>query len=546
MDVLLARKIQHKQLLLQVSQKLGDADLGDLKYLCADIVGESALGDVRSSTDLFTLLQYHGHLALGSYNFLSRVLAAIGRHDLASLLPESEESIVECCGGTPPLNNDCELKHRMLLVAVAEKMRREDIVKLMYVTSGKVRVPDNGVKVTGDAIGALQVLAGLEQSNLLCCSSYSVLCDLLQQIGRSDLADLIIGFPRNIQQGFTMKNQALGLMMEVLRNRRKDYIFHRERLGRIMDGNNDVMKFIHSLLLGACVKSLETRVTPNGTGSAIRTLQSAFESQYRFLQYTCTVSDSDSPCMEHKESMNFVNATFDSVSNHKTVESHICPVADSAHQARQFILEVSCEIIGKEKATKVYQLNDRIENGINVCSGYGKHVCCLLSSLASLLSSVSSKQINIDCYRKELTDIFVTHSKYLIGTFPSLAPFIQSGSLEELSKVSLAELSQRTTLPSNLNNSFTGLVAMVTVPSYAILLNLLSTMNGQVNSEEVLGNLVDYVRQSSHFSGIREFVPKCAAALNDHIACFRQDVIELDELCAPLITELINPCREVL
>lgn len=540
MEVTLARKIQHRQLMLKIGQKLGDADLGDLKYLCEDIVGESALGEVNSCTDLFTLLQYHGHLGPGSYNFMSRGLISIGRHDLALMLPESEESFtIECSGDALPSKSDCELKHRMMLVAVADRMRREDIVKLLYVTSGRVRVADNGVKVTGDAIGALQVLAGLEESNLLCCSSYSVLCDLLQQIGRSDLADLIIGFPRNIPQGFTVKNQTLGLMMEVLRSRRKDYIFHRERLGRIMDGNNEVMRAIHSLVLGVCVNSLETRCAPTSTHSTMRLIQSAFESQHRFLQ--CTVSNSDCKYMEHKASVNFVNNTFDSVSDHKTVESHICPVADSAHQTRKFILEISCEIIGKEKATKVHQLNDRIENGINICSGYAKHVSCLLSSLAGLLSSASKKQINIDCYEKQLMEILVRHRNYLIGTFPSLAPHIQSGSLDDLSKISQAELS---TLP--LNNPFSGLVAMVSVPSYAILLNLLSSLNGHVNSEEVLGNLVDYVRLSSHFSGILEFVPKCATALSSHIACFRQDIIELDDLCAPLITELINPCREVL
>lgn len=540
MEVSLARKIQHRQLMLKVSQRLGEADLGDLKYLCADIVGESALGDVKTPTDLCTLLQYHGHLGPGTYDFLSRALSSIGRDDLASMLPESEESTFECCAALPT-KNDCELKHRMMLVAVADRMRQEDIVKLMYVTAGKIRAADNGAKVTGDAIGALQVLAGLEESNLLCCSSYSVLCDLLQQIGRSDLADLVVGFPRNVPQSFSVKNQALGLMMEVLRSRRKEYIFHQERLDKIVDGSQEVMEAIHSMLLGVCVSSLKTRSAPTCTRSTIRSIQSAFESQYRFLQCTCTVSNSNS--IKHKESVSFVNSTLVGASNHTSTESHVCPVADSAHQTRKFILEVSCEIIGKAKATKVHQLNDRIENGINVCSGFAKHVSCLLSHLASLLSSASQKQIDIDCYRKELMDIFESHRSYLVGTFPSLGPYINSGSLDEISQ---AELATTTLLPSTLNQSFSGLVSMVTVPSYAILLNLLSTLNGSVNSEEVLGNLVDYVRLPTHFSGIQEFIPRTAAALSDDIASFRKDIIELDDLCAPLITELINPCKEVL
>lgn len=542
MEVALAKKLQHRQLMLQISHGLSGSDLGDLKYLCGDVIAEAALEEVKTATDLFTLLQYHGQLSPGCYSFMSIALSSIGRNDLASELPAAKEnSFGSHCDILP--KNDCKLKHRMMLVAVADRMRREDIIKLMFVTSGRVGVSD---EVTNDAIGALQVLAGLEESNLLCCSGYSDLCDLLQQIGRSDLADLVVGFPRSsLQAGFTMQNQALGLMMEVLRNKRRVYVFHQEKLGKMKDGNHKVIGDIHSMLQGICEKGLSSRNAECCTPSTMRALQSAFDSQYQFLE--CIVSGLDSHHPKHKDSFNFVNNAFGRAGNHKTMESHVCPVAESAHQTRRFILEVSSEIIGKEKATEVHQLNDKIENGINICSGYGKHVISLLSGLANLLSSVSEKKIRIDSCGTELMDIFTSHKKYLVGTFPTLAPHIQSVEcLEDFSKISQTELPKLTTLPSTVEGTMKGLVAMVMVPSYAILLNLLCSLTRHVNSEEVLGDLVTYVRHSSHVPGSKEFVQRCASALYNHVACFQQDIMKLDDLCTPLITELINPNKGVL
>lgn len=543
----LAKKVQHRQLMLKVSHGLSDADLDDLKYMCGDIVGEAALEDVKSAVDLFTLLQYHGYLGPSCYNFLSKGLSSIGRNDLASMLPEEDvlvESYAGHCAGLP--RSDCMLQHRMMLVAVADRMRREDIIKLLFVASGKVKVHDAGARVTDDAIGALQVLAGLEESSLLCCSGYSNLCDLLQQIGRSDLADLVVGFPRSVPKGFSMPSQALGLMIEVLRNKRKVYVYHQEKLGQMKEGNLEVIEEVHSVLLRICKQGLSARNPDNSCKtSTVKSLQHAFNSQYQFLQ--CIFSESSDGPLKHMESFDFVNDAFGRAGNHKTVESHACPVAESAHQTRRFILEISCEIVGKEKATKVHQLNEKIENGINICSGYGKHVSSLLSSMASLLSSASEKDIASEGYRTELMNIFLRHKNYLMGTFPLLAPHIQSiECLEDLSKIPLTELTQLITSPANLDSTLKGLVPMVTVPSYAILLNLLCSSCGYVNSKEVLQNLVDYLHLPGHIAGAKEFVEKCAAALYNHVANFRQGIMDLDELCAPLITQLINPNRKLL
>ena len=442
MDVTLARKIEHRQLMLKVSHDLSEADFDDLKYLCGDIIAKP-LEAVTCATRLFELLQYHGQLGPGCYNFLGKALSSIGRKDLASLLPQDEKLIEYYKFDGFPMSSECKLKHRMALVAVADRLRKEDIIKLLFVTSGKVKVREKSAEVTDDAIGALQVLAGLEESSLLCCSSYSNLCDLLQQIGRRDLADLVMGFPSGVPQAFTMHNQAFALMIEVLRNKRKSYLFHLEKLSQMKDGNHKIVQEIHSMLLSICEQHLSSRNPESScTSSAVRSLQHAFDSQYQFLQ--CILAEhSDGRPLKHMESFNFVNDAFGRIIDHKNMETLVCPLADSAHQTRRFILEVSCEVIGKEKVTKVHQLNEKIEKGINICSGYGRHISSLLSCLAGLLSSVAEKRVTIDNYQMDLMDIFKRHKNYLMGTFPKLAPRIQSVEcLDDLSKISQTELLQ--------------------------------------------------------------------------------------------------------
>jgi hypothetical protein len=536
MEVVLDKEIRHRQLMLKVSHGLGDFDLEELKYFCGVIIGEAALEEVKSAIGLFKLLQYHGKLGPSSYNFLKTALSSIQRKDLAMILPKEEKS-VECsslqCDGVT--GSECEQKkYRMMLVAVADRMRRKDIIKLMFLTSSKVKLHDGSARVTDDAIGALQVLAGLEKSSPLCSSSYSSLSDYLQQIGRHDLAEFVMGFPASVPQSFTAQRQALGLMMEVLRNRRKMYIVHHEKLSQLRNGNQEMVKEIHSILLGICEESLRARTV--GGNCAIGMLQQAFHSQYQFQQ--CTLEHSGGRHLKHMERFDFMNDVFHMAQDHETPESRACQMAESAQHTRTFIFDIACEIIGKEKSTKVYQLNEKIENGIDICSGYGQHISSLLSCLASLLSSARERT---DQYRTEFMDIFINHKNYLMGAFPMLATCIQS--VECLADISKIPRTVLTTLPATLPaGMFRGHLAMVMVPSYAILLNLLHGPGGQYcDTEEVLQHLLQYLNLPDHITGTKEFIERCATAMCNHLETFQQEIMDLDKLCAPLITELIKP-----
>lgn len=518
--------------MIRISQGLDGSDLNDLKYLCGAVAPESALENVETSTDLFTLLQYHGSLGPGCYDFIKTSLLSIGRNDLASILPNSQENDVQYRCDVQPKDYS-PVKHRSMLVTIADRLRREDIVKLVYISTGKVKISDSTGQLGDSVLAALQILAGFEEANLLQCGSYSVLGDLLRQIGRCDLADFVVGFPRYVLPGFTMKGQALTFKMKVLLNKKSVYFFHNEMLGAIKSGDNDALQHIHSAVLEVCESGLDSRCEQSRMSCTnnIQLLRNAFDSQYKFLQ--CVISNHMH--LKHKQMFLFVNKAFD---DDEVTGPYPCPVAETAHQVRRYVLEVSCEIIGKEKATKVHQLNHKIECGINICSRFAKHIFSLLSTLANLLSAVSLKTSKKD-YKTELLDIIVNHKIYITAAFPSLLPYVKSEILQDVLKV-LQEPS--ISMPECISKEveFSGVIAMIVIPAYSILLNLFGSLSGHtIDPEEILRKLAEYVHSANHIAGSKEYVTKCAAALYDAISCFKHDIIELDDLCAPLIRQLV-------
>lgn len=267
--------------MVRISQKLSDRDLKELKFLCGDIVSESALDEVTTPTDLFKVLQYYGHLSPESYEFMRRCLLSIGRNDLAFMLPNPQAKTSECYHIIQP-KKLCELQHRMMLVSIADRLRRQDILKLVYLNIGEI-IKSLEFPID-DAITALQAFAGLEDSHSLSCGNYSVLCDVLRLIGRCDLADYVAGLPRNVPTGFTTKGQAFSLKMQILCQRKEIYVLHQKKLCSLKEGCSDLVCYIHSVLHTVCIKGLSNR---SGNVSSIESIQSAFDRQLSFFSVFC-------------------------------------------------------------------------------------------------------------------------------------------------------------------------------------------------------------------------------------------------------------------
>lgn len=246
----------------------------------------------------------------------------------------------------------------------------------------------------------------------------------------------------------------------------------------------------------------------------------------------------DHEYLKLKQKFDFINVPF-GYDDDRTEEGYPCAVAESAHQIRNFILEVSCEVIGKDKVIEVHQLNRKIEHGINICSGYAKHISSLLTCLASLLTSADRKEVNLQSYRKELTEVIVTNKIYLLAALPLLTPYIQTENL--MSVLRFLEVEWDIQRDTTNDIKFNGLVAMVVIPSYAILLNLSSILSGcTVDVSKLIGKIMEYVHHGDHLVESGEFVQKCASTLYNEISSFTQQILKLDDLCAPVLNELIS------
>ena len=509
------QKIQHRLLMVRIGQSLSSSDLSDLKYLCGDILAESAIGNVQTATDLFKLLEYNGFLGPDYYAFIKEGFMSMGRNDLANLLPNPLEKNVKDCHSQdkPKTYQETQYYHRNMLVSIAGKMRSEDISKLIYVSTGRV----SAIHDADSTSVSLNVFALLEEAKMISSGNYTLLSDFLHQIGRHDLADFLLNLPGRVPSGFSMKRQALSLKMECLNRRKCVYRFYREKLIKMTQGDYILIHQIHSVGIENSIKALGHSEQINK--STFNEIPKAFNALKILIQSIGLESDQFLKLLQ--ENIGFLD------------KSYPCPLADAAHQSRLFILKVSCELLGKEKVKQVHQLNGRIEHLIDISCEVTDHIYSLLTNLASVLRSVPEKGPDRETFRKDLIKIYVGHKKYIIALFPKLSPFISVENLKEFKEIfKVEELDTSMSLAA-----FNGIG---TVPAYSILLNALASLTGfTVNSEEVLRKITSYLQDEDHDS-FGDFIQRFSGILQESITSFTEDIIELDGLCAPLIRELVS------
>lgn len=74
--------IQWNAVLLEVSNKLSDEQLNQLKFLCRDTIGKRELEKIDTGIKLFTILLERGKLGADNKDYLCQLLSKIQRQDL--------------------------------------------------------------------------------------------------------------------------------------------------------------------------------------------------------------------------------------------------------------------------------------------------------------------------------------------------------------------------------------------------------------------------------------------------------------------------------
>ncbi|KAM4617570.1 FAS-associated death domain protein [Discoglossus pictus] len=85
--------MDHLLLMLHsISTKLDETELGNLKFLCREIIGKRKLESIKSTNDLFTCLIELTEISDKNLDFLKKLLKGIKRQDLVQEVGEFQEN----------------------------------------------------------------------------------------------------------------------------------------------------------------------------------------------------------------------------------------------------------------------------------------------------------------------------------------------------------------------------------------------------------------------------------------------------------------------
>lgn len=189
---------EHYAQLIKISRMLSKDDLKNLIFACGDVLPTAAANKVTAGTDLFRELKQRGCLSPSNYDYLKEQLVAIGRDDLAFMLPDpvnvsdgekdgryspAEVNIPAhlraCTEGT----SDAAYSYRMLLLRLSEQITNEEAQKLAFAMCPEL---------CDESVDAFRLICYLSNNrNITSAGFLKTLSSTLIVIGRTDLAQFL-------------------------------------------------------------------------------------------------------------------------------------------------------------------------------------------------------------------------------------------------------------------------------------------------------------------------------------------------------------------
>lgn len=170
-------KIKHRQVLNTLSQRLSREDLEQMVYICEGVIPESTAEGINTGIYLFRELEHRTYLGPGSYEFLKELLINIGRNDLASTLPSTNNEKMMTSSVCKP--TVCSTSgRRLVLLNISSELRKEDVKKMAFLCSSNTKE-------------GLSLMEHLESEGKISNDNYDYLADCLSEIGRQDLLQLL-------------------------------------------------------------------------------------------------------------------------------------------------------------------------------------------------------------------------------------------------------------------------------------------------------------------------------------------------------------------
>ena len=486
-DFVFSMTSEYYTLLTRLSQRLSKDDLNSLVFSCGNILPPSTAEKITTSYHLFQELKQRGHLGPVNYDYLRKQLVLVGRHDLASMLPDQFEilfgrSSVRSkdpfgCFASPSapdtdLVNVSMLKYfhpntesRMLLMHLSEQLKSEDAMKLaflMYPTHSQVTALDFAEHIEREG--------GLNSVDVV-----NRLSSCLEVVGRVDLAQVLhsLKTPQVLLASFSTSQQQLSLKMRLLlHSKHQSYDFHMKALRKVETDSEVRMKLLNPIIqriqqsfeestILARAKNLETAILSNSTSHKIDldsliniSLLKALEvdNAYRnAMQVICVANSKDVPIEELCDLTERLQKSYKSFGSimdilnwnsvirgelKETIERHRSPFGTSADLACQYILELSQEI---SQCSEIYREKQKIDHHLRALHSV-YYSCChyiiVIQWLASLLcfstSFNSAVQLNLCKYKETLWHIVQQRNDDIMQSYSCIAKIIGPDVLEKL------------------------------------------------------------------------------------------------------------------
>ena len=429
---------EYYSLLTELSQRISRDDLHNLVFSCECILPPSSAEKITTGIHLFRELKQRGYLGPANYDYLRKQLVLVGRHDLASMLPDQFEilfgqSTVQDKGyfgcfisPTGPDSNpenvvllksfDPNTESRMLLMHLSQQLTFEDTKKLAF-----LMYPTHELVTALDFIECLEREGGLNSIELV-----TQLSSCLEVVGRIDLAQLLQSLKApQVVASLSTPQQQLNLKMRLfIHSKQQSYDFHMKALKKIETDNVVRMKLLGPIVerirpslqeanIEVLARSLETASHHRDLDSLIETslvevskIDKAYTNAMRIV---CVANCEDIPIdkvcditEQLHESYESFNSMMDVLNWNSVIRDELkeavelrkSPFGTSAEVACQYIFELSQEI---GRCDKIHQEKEKLDRYLQALYGVYYSVCyyiIIIQWLASLFcfSNVSSSK----------------------------------------------------------------------------------------------------------------------------------------------------------
>ena len=563
-------------ILTELSQRLSKDDLNNILFSCGDILPLSTAEKITTGIHLFRELKQRGRLGPANYDYLRKQLVLIGRHDLASMLPDQFEILFGRstvrdkgyfgCFISPnaPLNvidtsvldySQPSTESRVLLIHLSQQLNSEDAKKLaylMYPTHNEISAPKFAE--------LLEKEGGLHSYNVI-----NRLSSCLNVVGRVDLAQQLtyLKMPHLFMTSSSLSTLQLQLNLKMrllLHSKQQSFDFYMKALSEV-ECNDEV----RVKLLGPVCARIQTSFTSSNIAQLVQKLQKhSMTATSHEVDFDSLVNSSileglkvdqaysirnallgskDLPLVEIREVSKKVHDSYitfsslmDIINWNSSVRDELkidvqlrgSPFGTPAELACKYIFELSQEVgRGNQEAYAI--IDSHIQALNSNCCCYHVIVLQWLASLLCYFTSFGFGQLDLNKFKETLQYVLQQKKEEIEQTYGHISEIVGAVVLQKL-----IPLPERTEFCNNTSrlppNPF---VVLFNV----LVIKLLAAATLGVDQPISQYYLIDN-NQALYYGS--QTMMTSAAAMKKQVKAFREKVLLEDYLCRRVIAALTD------